>query len=187
MRQTRRVIGENNMAAEDRGARLALLRRRLRNGTSFLIFGLVLSGATALPIPTEMAMASRILGPEMSAGGMLPAFMAQWARQLRDGIQATQEVAPFMFYGTDWLAFGHFVIAGAFIGALRDPIRNRWLFTFAMAACVAVPIWAAVFGSIRDIPWWWRLVDASFGLIGFIPAYLCDRWASEAEEIESQK
>lgn len=173
------------MVTEDRTARLAALRRRLRNGTAFLMLGLVLSGVTAIPIPTEMAIAGRILGPDMTAGGILPAFMAQWARQLRDGIQATQEAAPFMFYGTDWLAFGHFVIAGAFVGALRDPVRNRWLFKFGMAACVAVPLWAAAFGSIRDIPWWWRLVDASFGFIGFIPAYLCDRWAMEAEVLES--
>ena len=175
------------VTTDDRTARLTELRRRLRSATYFLMFGLVLSGATAIPIPTEMALADQILGPDLTAGGMLPAFMVEWARRLRVGIHATQDVAPFMFYGTDWLAFGHFVIAGAFIGALRDPIRNRWLYKFGMAACVAVPVWAAVFGWLRGIPWWWRLIDASFGLIGFIPAYLCDRWASEAEELEGRK
>ena len=147
--------------------------------------GLVVSGLTAIPIPTEMALVAGLLGPDLSAGGALPAFAVQWARQLRDGIQATQEMAPFMFYGTDWLAFGHLVIAGAFVGALQDPIRNRWLYKFGMAACIAVPAWAAVFGSLRGIPWWWRIVDASFGFIGFIPARLCDRWALEAEQLEA--
>jgi hypothetical protein len=163
------------------------LRRRIRTGTLVLIVGLLFSGATAIPIPTEMALADRLLGPDMSAGGILPEFMAGWARQLRDGVRAAEEVAPFMFYGTDWLAFGHFVIAGAFLGALRDPIRNRWLYKFGMAACLAVPLWAAVFGALRGIPWWWRMIDASFGLIGFIPAYLCDRWVSEVEGVETER
>lgn len=175
----------DEMTTAGRKTRLAGIRRRLRNWTSFLILGLVVSGATAIPIPTEMALASRVLGPDLTAGGALPEFMVHWARKLRDGIQATEDAAPFMFYGTDWLAFGHFVIAGAFIGALLDPVRNRWLYKFGMAACVAAPVWAAVFGALRGIPVWWRFIDASFGIVGFIPAFLCDRWASEAERLES--
>lgn len=81
-----------------------------------------------------------------------------------------------MFYGTDWLAFGHFMIALASGGALRDPLRNRWLYQFGMIACAAVPIWAFVFGPIRGIPVWWRVIDASFGVIGFVPMWLCNRW-----------
>jgi hypothetical protein len=172
--------------ADSSATRLPELRRRLRVATRFLMLGLVFSGATAVAIPSEIALAGAILGSDMSAGGMLPAFMVRWAVELRSGIGAAQEVAPFVFYGTDWLAFGHFVIAGAFIGALRDPVRNRWLYKFGMAACAAVPVWAAIFGSVRGIPWWWRLVDASFGFFGFIPAYLCHHWAAEAEELLNQ-
>ena len=46
------------------------------------------------------------------------------------------EKSFFLFYGTDWLAFGHFVIALAFVGGLRDTVRNKWLFTWGMLACV---------------------------------------------------
>jgi hypothetical protein len=81
-----------------------------------------------------------------------------------------------MLYGTDWLAFGHFMIALAFVGALRDPVRNRWLYQFGMAACALVPIWALVFGPLRGIPPWWRAIDASFGVVGFVPMWLCHRW-----------
>ena len=28
-------------------------------------------------------------------------------------------------YGTDWLAFAHITIAVAFLGPLKDPVRNR--------------------------------------------------------------
>jgi hypothetical protein len=144
--------------------------------TVFFIFGLVVSGATAIPIPTQLEAGVRLLGEDLRAGGAIPEGMAEWLRTLRDGIRATSDRAPFMFYGTDWLAFGHFMIALVFVGAVKDPLRNRWLFRFGMLACAAVPVWAFVFGAIRGIPVWWRLVDASFGVVGFVPMWLCDRW-----------
>ena len=157
------------------------LRSRLRAWTLFLIAGLVISGATALPIPTQVRLGVRILGPDLGGGGAVPEDVARWLRTVRDGVEATASTAPFMFYGTDWLAFGHFVIALAFLGALRDPVRNRWLYRFGMFACAMVPAWALVFGAIRGIPMWWRLVDSAFGVVGFVPAWLCDRWAGTLE------
>jgi hypothetical protein len=157
------------------------LRSRLRAWTLFLIAGLAISGATALPIPTQVRIGARLLGPDFRAGGALPEGVARWLRTVRDGIEATESAAPFMFYGTDWLAFGHFVIALAFVGALRDPVRNRWLYRFGMLACALVPPWALVFGHIRGIPLWWRGIDAAFGVVGFVPAWWCDRWAGELE------
>jgi len=157
------------------------LRSRVRRWTLFLIVGLALSGATALPIPTEVEAGAVILGPDLSVGGRLPEFVASWLRTLREGIRTTGEKAPFMFYGTDWLAFGHFMIALAFVGALRDPVRNRWLYQFGMVACALVPLWALVFGHLRGIPVWWRAIDASFGIVGFVPAFLCHRWTRALE------
>jgi len=147
----------------------------------FFIVGLVISGATALAIPTELQVGVALLGDDLSAGGALPDRTARWLRTLREGIQTTSERAPFMFYGTDWLAFGHFMIAAVFIGALRDPVRNRWLYQFGMIACALVPPWALVFGHIRGIPAWWRVIDASFGIAGFVPLWLCHRWVAELE------
>ena len=46
---------------------------RIRRWTIVLIVGLFLSGLTALPIPTELSLALRILGPGMDLGGVLPA------------------------------------------------------------------------------------------------------------------
>jgi hypothetical protein len=83
--------------------------------------------------------------------------------------------------GTDWLAFGHFVIAVAFVGALLEPVRNRWLFSFGIIACALVVPYALVFGAIRGIPVWWRFVDCSFGVFGIVPLWLCRRWAVELE------
>ncbi len=157
------------------------LQSRVRRWTLFLIVGLVLSGATALAIPTEVEAGAAILGPGLNAGGRLPEFVVSWLRTLLEGIRTTGEKAPFMFYGTDWLAFGHFMIALAFVGALRDPVRNRWLYQFGMVACALVPVWALGLGPLRGIPLWWRAIDATFGIVGFVPAFLCHRWALALE------
>ena len=61
------------------------------------------------------------------------------------------------------------MIAIAFIGPLRDPIRNGWVIEFGMIACLlAVPA-ALIFGTVRNLPFLWQLLDCSFGVIGIIP------------------
>ena len=74
-----------------------------------------------------------------------------------------------MAYGTDWLAFAHLVIAVAFIGPLLDPVRNRWVITFGMIACVMVLPLALICGPIRGIPLYWQLIECSLGVFGIIP------------------
>ncbi len=145
--------------------------------TWLFIIGLAISGATALPLPAEVRILTRILGADHGSTGWLT-----WLVQIRDALNLMQEKAPVLFYGTDWLAFGHFVIAIAFIGALRDPVRNHWLFEFGMIACVLVVPYAFLFGGLRGIPMWWRLVDCSFGVFGFVPLWFCRKWAGELDD-----
>jgi hypothetical protein len=77
-----------------------------------------------------------------------------------------------MFYGTDWLAFAHIVIAIAFVGPLRDPVRNIWVVEFGLIACALVIPAALIFGPLRGIPFFWQLIDCSFGVGGFIPLWV---------------
>lgn len=163
------------------------LRARLRAFTLFFIVGLFLSGATAIPIVREVALGRRLLGDDLSAGGRLPAPVVRWLLTVHDAVGRTEREAPLLFYGTDWLAFGHFVIGLAFLGALRDPVRNRWLYRFGMLACALVPPWALVFGHLRGIPPWWQAIDACFGVAGFVPLWLCDRWARELEAASARR
>ena len=109
-----------------------------------------------------------------------------WLAKTHAAIRATATDFPFLFYGTDWLAFGHFVIALAFIGVLRDPVRNIWLFDFGLLACALVIPYALVLGAVRGIPFWWRVIDCSFGLFGSIPVLLCKRWTTQLEHQSSQ-
>jgi hypothetical protein len=161
--------------------RAELLRRRLRLWTCFFIVGLVLSGLTAIPIQTQFDLAARWLGSDFGGGGAVPEFIAKWLAKAYAGVTKTTAQAPFVWYGTDWLAFGHVAIGIAFVGALRDPVRNRWLYDFGLLACAAVIPWALVFGALRGIPPWWRLIDCSFGVFGAIPLWWCRRWAKELE------
>jgi len=155
------------------------LRRRIKGLTWLFIIGLVLSGATAIPLEVELDWLVDFTGVrqlvEAPASTAAPAW-AVWLVKVQSALHDTTAKYPFMAYGTDWLAFGHFVIALAFVGALRDPVRNRWLFDFGLIACVLVVPYAFVFGTIRGIPFWWRLIDCSFGLLGFVPLWLCRKW-----------
>ena len=57
-------------------------------------------------------------------------------------------IIRFSAYGTDWLAFGHFVIALFFVGAWRDPVRHVWILHAGLIACRVIPL-ALICGAIR--------------------------------------
>ena len=126
----------------------------------------------------ELTGAAQLVDTPASTGA--PGW-ALWLTRVQTALHEASQRSPFVFYGADWLAFGHFAIALAFVGALCDPVRNRWLFTFGMIVCALVAPYAFVFGAIRGIPLWWRLIDCSFGVFGIIPVWLCRRWVSELE------
>lgn len=155
-----------------------MLRGRVRILLWVFIVGLVLSGATAIPLETELKLLTRWIG---GGGGL-----AQWFLKIRDALVETNAKYPFIAYGTDWLAFAHFVIAILFIGPLRDPVKNIWVIEFGMIACVLVVPFALVMGGIRGIPFGWRLIDCSFGIFGIIPLWFCRQYIRELARAHSQ-
>lgn len=158
-----------------------ILRRRIKLLTWLFIIGLVVSGATAIPLNWELDLLSQWFGLDGQTSATVTSELGRWLLTAREALQDASAKHPLLFYGTDWLAFGHFVIAIAFIGALRDPVRNRWLFDFGLIACVLVIPFALVFGAVRGIPFWWRLIDCSFGVLGAIPLWFCRKWTHEIE------
>ena len=161
-----------------------VLRQRIKALTWLFIIGLVLSGATAIPLVSELDRLVKMTGASQLIAAQGPTSAPGWAlwlTRVQRTLHEADQQFPFVFYGADWLAFGHFAIAIAFVGALRDPIRNRWLFSFGMIACVLVIPYALVFGAVRGIPFWWRLIDCSFGVFGMIPMCFCRKWVSELE------
>jgi hypothetical protein len=95
--------------------------------------------------------------------------ISHWLAKVREGVVATNVKYPFIAYGTDWLAFAHFVIAIVFIGPLCNPVRNIWVIEFGIIACILVVPFALIAGSFRGIPVGWRMIDCCFGAIGVIP------------------
>jgi hypothetical protein len=131
----------------------------------FFIIALFLSGATAMPAATELAFVLKTLPKDSS--------LSHFFSIIENGVSKTQSEFPFLFYGYDWLAFAHFVLAILFISPLRDPIRNKWVIEFGMIACMLIIPFALIMGYYRGLPFWWRLIDCSFGIIGIIPLYIC--------------
>jgi hypothetical protein len=73
------------------------------------------------------------------------------------------------------LAFAHLVIAVAFWGPLRDPVRNVWVVQFGMLACAGIIPLALICGPIRGIPFAWTCLDLSFGVFGLLPLLMAYR------------
>lgn len=140
----------------------------------FFIAALAASGITAIPLLWELALLRSFLSAQPWIGGLWPDLVG-WIGLVDGALVETYGRFPFLAYGTDWLAFAHIVIAVAFIGPLRDPVRNIWVVEFGMIACVLVIPVALVFGALRGIPFYWRLIDCSFGVVGIIPLWLVRR------------
>jgi hypothetical protein len=150
---------------------IQILKKRVAVLLWFFIAALLLSGLTAFPLGWELGLLDRLAtGP----GSPLPALwpdMAAWISRVNAGLQDTYSRYPFMAYGTDWLAFAHIVIAFAFWGPLKDPVRNIWVIEFGMVACVLIVPLALICGPLRGIPLFWQVIDCSFGVFGIIPLW----------------
>ena len=153
----------------------SLRLRQIRWLVGLFIAGLVLSGATAIPLESEASWLAKVTGARERLGQSSTPAWAEWLCRVEAALREMNLKHPFISYGGDWLAFGHFAIALAFIGAWRDPVRNRWLFDFGLIACALVIPYALTFGALRGIPFWWQLIDCSFGILGAVPLWLARR------------
>jgi uncharacterized membrane protein YidH (DUF202 family) len=153
------------------------LQRRIRVYIWIVIIGLFMSGLTAFPIDTEVALLINHL-PFQSAQ------LSQWLNQVYVGISTIQRDYPFLSYGTDWLAFAHIMLAILFIGPLRDPVKNIWVIEFGLIASVAIFPMAFIAGSIRGIPFFWMLIDCSFGAVTLMLLIPCYRAINKLKALE---
>jgi hypothetical protein len=142
---------------------------RCRWAIGIFIVGLVLSGVTAFPLAAEMEWLGALVSPGGALQAMTPPGLQRWILTVRDGLADTYQRYPWIGYGTDWLAFGHIVIALFFVEPWRDPVRNAWVLRVGIVACVLVVPLALLAGPVRGIPFYWRLIDCSFGVIGVLP------------------
>jgi len=139
--------------------------KRVRRCIWIVIIGLALSGITAFPLETELGFINGHLT-------WLPLAMQQWISNIYFTLHKVNRQYPYLGYGTDWLAFAHIMLAILFIGILKDPVKNIWVIEFGMLACVLIIPLAFIAGLIRHIPFFWRLIDCSFGVFGIIPLWV---------------
>ncbi len=140
---------------------------------SAFMLDLVLSGITAFPLEWEMRLLTTWFGinpslpPEHYSG---PGF---WLATVNRGLHQTYAAYPWVAYGTDWLAFAHIAIAVYVIGPLVNPQKDEWVLYAGLIGCVLVLPLAFICGPLRGIPFYWRLIDSSFGVFGAVPLLYC--------------
>ena len=158
--------------------------RRARLYLTLFILGLILSGLTAFPLQRELDILAHLLNISPNANPDQYTGLRHWIATVHLGLTDTYAKYPFIAYGTDWLAFAHLVLAILFIGPWRDPVRNLWVIDFGLIACAAIIPLALIAGPLRGIPFGWRLIDCSFGLLGAIPLLLARHHAIQASTFE---
>lgn len=150
------------------------LKNEIKKWIIFFMAVLIISGLTAIPVKPEINFLYKMTEDIR--------FVQPWIEKLHEGINETSDKYQFLFYGYDWLAFAHFVLAILFVGPLRDPVKNKWVIEFGMMACLFIIPFALIMGHFREIPFWWRLVDCSFGVLGLIPLVICLKKINRLEE-----
>ena len=154
------------------------LVKKIKCLLAVFIAGLTISGLTAFPIQTELDVATELIRKYQWNNPV-----SQWLLQASQGVSETNARFPFMAYGTDWLAFAHLVLAIAFVGPLRDPVRNIWVIEFGLIACALIIPLALVAGEVRGIPLFWRLFDCQFGICGGLILMTCYRSTKDLESL----
>lgn len=155
------------------------LRTSIKAWIIIFIVSLVISGVTAFCLETELAWIDHLL--EYNKSGL-----ALWIYKVYTAIHETNLKFPYLAYGYDWLAFAHLVIAVAFIGPLKDPVRNKWVIKFGIIACCMIFPLAFIAGPVRSIPFGWQLIDCSFGIIGLIPLCICYSKITRLEKLSEK-
>ena len=155
------------------------LRQKIKFLLILFIFLLVISGLTAFPLDTELAFLKSLnFGPDS---------MKRWIAIVYSGLQKTNQEFPFLAYGTDWLAFAHLAIAVFFIGPLKYPVRNIWIIKAGMIVSVGIFPLAFIAGNVRCIPFYWQLIDCSFGVFSFLLLGYCLQLIRKLEYLQNQK
>lgn len=142
--------------------------RQIRLAILIVITGLVISGVTAFPLLHEMNLLSAILAggstdPSQHTG------LVHWILTVREGLDVTYQKYPFIAYGTDWLAFAHLMIALFFILPWKDPVRYEGVLWIGVVMSILVIPLAHICGPLRGIPFGWRMIDCSFGILCLPP------------------
>lgn len=143
------------------------LLRRIRVLLGLFAAGLVLCGIVIFPLKWQIDTVAALFGPGTLTDRLFPP-MAQWIAQLQTGIAAIADNHPYLFYCTDWVGFAMIAIALAFIGPIKDPIRNIWVIRYGILVCLLTFPMVVISGIVRGFPLFWLPIDCAFGAAGLL-------------------
>ena len=136
-------------------------------------FGLFVSGVTVWPAISELNFALSIL-PESG--------LKSFVLQVKEGLQSVNETHPYLMYGYDWLAFAHICLSILFLGAIKDPVRNKWIVQCGLIMCALIPVLSLICIPLRGIPFYWFIFDFLFAPGAAIPLVIALRDIIKAEQ-----
>lgn len=149
--------------------------RRYRLALGFFVAGLVVSGLTAFPLLTELRRLAAWLDIAHPENYAQLSGLQHWIGYVLTGLEETYARYSFIGYGTDWLAFGHLCLAIFFIRPFVRPLESDWVLQCGLLCCGGVIPLALIAGQVRGVPFYWRLIDCSFGVVGALPLLYCLR------------
>ena len=158
------------------------LLRRIRLCLGLVMAGLVLSGLLAFTPVRETRWLLTLLAQSANFGVGTPLFV--WILRVHQALVATAQTAPFLAYSTDGFALAHLLLAVAFLGPVRQPVRNQWVITVGLICCIGAVLLAFVAGPIRGVPVFWRVIESSFAILCALPLLLCRHYVLLLEHLE---
>ncbi|MBW8016467.1 MAG: hypothetical protein FVQ82_09785 [Planctomycetes bacterium] len=141
--------------------------KKIRIYLVIFFFGILFSLHTVLFVEPETEFFYQYLGPNTTVGEKLP-FFSEWIEDIYISVKVTYTNYPAIAYCMDWLSYACVVFAIFMIGAIKDPVKNIWIIQAYMLACLLAAALPFIAGPFRDIPIFWRCLDGSFGIIGFL-------------------
>lgn len=141
-----------------------------------ILFGL----HTVVFVEVETALFAKFLGRGTWMAQTLP-VVSTWIDTLYVSITESYRAYPVMAYCMDWLSYACIVFALFIVGAIRDPVRNVWIIQVYLAGCVLASLLPWVVGPMRGVPVFWRVLDGSFGVMGFMILFVAYRLTRRLE------
>jgi hypothetical protein len=156
--------------------------RKIRVYLVIFFLGILFSLHTVMFVEVETAFFVKHFGQGTLTAEKLP-FFSEWIENLHLSISETYKTYPVMAYCMDWLTYACVVFAMFIIGPIKDPIKNIWVIQVYMLGCILGMLLPFIVGPMREIPIFWRFLDGSFGLMGFIILLIPYRLIKKLETI----
>jgi len=163
-----------------------IILRKIRFYLILFLLAILFSLHTVVFVEVETELFAKYLGHDTFMEKLYPC-VAEWMEHLHLAILETYTSYPVMAYCMDWLSYACVVFAVFLLGAIKNPVRNIWIVQAFMFACILAFFLPFIVGPIRDIPVFWRFIDSSFGIVGFLFLLLPYRLIKKLETLINQK